>query len=148
MSQEMAAAKLAIDRRTLSNYETGERTPPPEVVRAAARLYKAPELLLALHDESPLAGMALSSDALEAIGWLKEELREALAAAERKESLLRRGEACEDADLQIYDVLTALTSYFVVRARQGLDLEALMRRHRRKVADRYGGRRKLQVAVA
>jgi len=146
LSQHAAAERLHVGRRALAYYESGERTPPPEVVRAAARLYRAPELLLALVHDSPLVGIAMADTALEAVGWLLEELREALAAAERAEAQLRRGEPSEEVDHQIYDLTTALASYLLARARQGLDLEELARRHRRKVMDRYGGRRQMQVA--
>ncbi|WP_052299147.1 helix-turn-helix transcriptional regulator [Thermaerobacter marianensis] len=137
LTQEQAAPRLAVSRRALAYYEAGERTPPPEVVRAAARAYQAPELLVALAGETPLVGVAMEDDPLEAVGWLREELREALEAAERAEAMLRRGEPTPEVDEQIYDLTTALASYLVARGRQGLDLEALARQHRRKIADRY-----------
>ncbi|HEY8415482.1 MAG TPA: helix-turn-helix transcriptional regulator [Thermaerobacter sp.] len=142
LSQQAAADRLHVGRRALAYYEAGERTPPPEVVRAAARLYRAPELLLALAEDSPLVGLAMSATPLEAVGWLREELREALEAAEKAEAQLRRGEPSEEVDHQIYDLTTALASYLIARARQGLDLEKMARQHRRKVADRHLGRRK------
>lgn len=139
LTQEQAGARLGVDRSTLSLYEAGRRQVPPEVLVAAARLYRAPELLLSL-DRSPLRGVALSGDPVEAAAWLREELREAEAALERAESALRRGLPCEREDDQLYDLYSALDSYFCARARSGLDLEALARRHRRKISDRYGGR--------
>ena len=147
LTQEQAAARLPVSRRALAYYEAGERDAPPEVVRAAARVYRAPELLVALAGESPLVGVAMAETALEAVGWLREELREALDAADRAEAMLRRGEPTPEVDEQIYDLTTALASYLVARARQGLDLDAMARRHRRKLGDRYLRRRPEVVAA-
>ena len=133
--QVRLARALHISRSALSMYEIGARAMPPELRRRAAQVLRAPEVLLQ-SDETPLRGHVLPGTLAELSGWLREELAEALKAAERLEEAARKRHWGEDVEHQLFDLYTALDSYFAARARAGLDLETLRRAHEEKLRKR------------
>lgn len=133
--QDRLARALHISRSALSMYEIGARAMPPELRRRAAQVLRAPEVLLQ-SDETPLRGRVLPGTLVELSGWLREELAEALRAAEMLEEAARKRQWCEDMEHQVFDVYSAMDSYFAARARAGLDLEALRRVHEEKLRKR------------
>jgi transcriptional regulator with XRE-family HTH domain len=126
ITQQAAAQAANVDRSTLSRYEaTG--TAPVEVLRVLAKLYNAPQLLLG---ES--AG-GFQDSPVEAIGWLREELEEALEAVHRLERDVRHGQViAEELVCEVYDLYTAMGALFVALGGR-VDMEAVRRTHERKL---------------
>lgn len=111
-------------RETTQRLEAGAPMPEDARVRLAEVL-DAPELLIA--PDSPLnpAWLGRVGGPLEAIGWLREEMTEALAALERQEKSIRHRQTDprlhEELAGQVYDLVTAVGAY-AVAVSHGLDL--------------------------
>lgn len=64
LSREEASFRLHIGSRTLSNYESGETTPPPDVALAMSREYRVPWMTQLYCKEHCAIGHAYSYDVL------------------------------------------------------------------------------------
>lgn len=139
ISQEQLAARLrdeglAVERTAISYWERHDAV-PDDLRPVLARVLRAPELL-------PGRGLVFECDAMTALAWVEEELQEAQEAAERVCRALRRGEDPSRWEDQLWDLYTALDSYFAARVRaHGVDLTEYARRHRAKVEERHGARK-------
>lgn len=139
ISQEALAAQLrreglAVERTAISYWERHDAV-PDDLRPVLARALRAPELL-------PGRGLVFEGDAMTALAWMEEELQEALGACSRICSALRKGHDPARYEDQLWDLYTALDSYFAARARQGADLADYDRRHRQKLRDRHGAWRR------
>lgn len=54
LTVEEAAFRIHVSPRALSNYESGQRVPPPDVVAGMAREYKRPDLIREYCGECPI----------------------------------------------------------------------------------------------
>jgi transcriptional regulator with XRE-family HTH domain len=134
--QDRLARALHISRSALSMYEIGARPMPPELRRRAAQVLRAPEVLLQ-SDEAPLRGYVFQTGQIEVLDWVDEELNEALDRVRRMKQKARKGLRFDsDDDQQLFDLYSALDTHFVIRARQGLDLERLRSEHLEKLRRR------------
>jgi Helix-turn-helix. len=64
---EEAAFRLHVAPRTLAKYEAGENTPPPEVVLAMSREYRAPELVARYCRQNCAIGQAQGYEVLDRV---------------------------------------------------------------------------------
>ena len=116
---------LAVERTAISYWERHDAV-PDDLRSVLARVLRAPELL-------PGRGLVFEDDPATALAWVQEELSEAQDAAEHVCRYLRRGDDPSRHEDQLWDLYTALDSYFAARARQGADLADYDRRHRAKL---------------
>lgn len=67
LTQEEAAIRAHIGKRTLQKYEAGECLPPPDVVLALAKEYKQPEMTQRYCRSYCAIGQALAYEVLESV---------------------------------------------------------------------------------
>ncbi len=128
MSQQQLASHLHVDQSAVSRWERGQPV-PRDVAARLAEVLQAPELLL----PEP----RFTSDGIEqALAWLREELAEAIEAAERLDMRWRHAASQDYADVvQLYDLYAALAAYLAAAARvAGVSLTRIQETYRKKVA--------------
>jgi len=144
LSQEQLAARLRregihVDRSAISYWERRDAI-PDDLRPVLARILRAPELL-------PSRGMVFDDPPTVSLGWVREEIGEAAQVVDRICEMLRRSEDPRELEIQLWDLYTALDSYFAARCRyDGVDLGWYEETHRRKVLERHGRRQAMAVA--
>src|SRR5690606_11352682 len=112
LSQEQLAARLrheglAVERTAISYWERHDAL-PDDLRPVLARVLRAPELL-------PGRGIVFDEEPLVALAWFREEAPEALKATDRICEMLRRGQDPRELECQLFDLYSALDSYFAAR---------------------------------